>query len=308
MDGVNQEYLRELEKHFQAKAVIFNISCISEIEKRVVEVSKTEYLNNTQKYLTKQFYEFNSPELAFDVRSVLLFAFSFPARTLAGFTLEGGIKTFPVCLENRAQYEIISKELNTLLGKNDYHAQFMPKLPRKLIAVSSGLAKYGRNNIAYVDGVGSFVSFIPFYTDIPTDNDTLYPIERMSFCSKCSICSKLCPTQAIRPNLNLIDSERCLTYFNEEDSNEVSFPEWINPKVHNSVIGCEVCQINCPQNKAFLANEKLVAVFDETETEMLRKGVIYEDLSGAVKDKVDALNIGYLLSALPRNLKMLFSK
>ncbi len=308
MVGVNQEYIRELEKHFQAKAVIIDISCISEIQKRVIDVSDTEYLNNTQKYLTKHFYEFSKPDLAYDVQSVLLFAFPFPARALAGFTIEGKLKTFPVCLENRAQYEIVSKELNGLLGQKGYHAQFMPKLPRKLIAVSSGLAKYGRNNIAYVDGLGSFVSFLPFYTDIPTDNHILYPAERMSFCNKCSRCVTLCPTQAIRPNFDIIDSERCLTYFNEKDSNEVTFPDWVNPKVHNSVIGCEVCQINCPQNKAFLANEKLVAVFDETETELLCKGTTYENLSGPIKEKVDALNIGYLLSALPRNLKLLLSK
>jgi epoxyqueuosine reductase len=213
---------------------------------------------------------------------------------------------FPVCLENIAHYRKITKQLGDVLQEKGFHASFIPKIPRKMIAVKSGLAKYGRNNIAYVEGQGSFISLLPFYTDIPTDNKTLYPIERMKSCSKCTLCAKLCPNQAIILDRELIDTERCLTYFNEEDSNKVTFPDWINPKVHNSVIGCEICQINCPQNKLYLHNETLAAIFDEEETNRLLQGVSYEELEGNIKRKVDVLNLDYLLSALPRNLKALF--
>jgi len=40
-------------------------------------------------------------------------------------------------------------------------------LPLKTLAVRSGLAKYGRNNITYIDGMGSFYRLVAYYTDIP---------------------------------------------------------------------------------------------------------------------------------------------
>lgn len=40
-------------------------------------------------------------------------------------------------------------------------------VPEKLLAVRSGLARYGRNNIAYVEGLGSFVRLKVFFSDLP---------------------------------------------------------------------------------------------------------------------------------------------
>ncbi len=304
--STGKEYVKDLENYFHAKAVILNISCMDEIKERVDKLKYRDNLNASQKNLIHSYYEFGLSETDFDIRSVLLFAFPVPARTLAGFTVNGQIKTFPVCLENLDQYRTVTEELKEILAESGYHAVFMPKLPRKILAVSSGLAKYGRNNIAYVEGMGSFVSLLPFYTDIPPGKTELYPLERMESCGKCSLCAGMCPNQAIRTETDIIDSERCLAYFNEEDSKGHPFPEWINPGIHNSVIGCEICQINCPQNKAYRDNEVMAALFDEEETELLLRGAEYEALQGSFKEKVDALHIGYLLRALPRNLQSLF--
>ena len=41
----------------------------------------------------------------------------------------------------------------------------------KLAAVRSGLAQYGRNNICYVEGMGSFFSFHAYLTDRVFEED-----------------------------------------------------------------------------------------------------------------------------------------
>lgn len=59
----------------------------------------------------------------------------------------------------------ISNMLQNILNSNDY--QLYPAvLPLKLLAVSSGMAKYGKNNIAYVEGLGSFVRLKAFLSEI----------------------------------------------------------------------------------------------------------------------------------------------
>ena len=41
------------------------------------------------------------------------------------------------------------------------------RIPVKLLAVRTGLAQYGRNNVAYVKNMGSFVRLDAFCTDAP---------------------------------------------------------------------------------------------------------------------------------------------
>ena len=45
------------------------------------------------------------------------------------------------------------------------------KLPWKLLAVSSGLAQYGKNNITYVDGMGSYHRLVAYISDLPGAQD-----------------------------------------------------------------------------------------------------------------------------------------
>lgn len=45
-------------------------------------------------------------------------------------------------------------------------------LPLKSLAAHSGLAVYGRNNICYVPGMGSFLELVGLYSDLPCSEDT----------------------------------------------------------------------------------------------------------------------------------------
>ena len=120
------------------------------------------------------------------------------------------------------------------------------RLPVKTLAVSAGLAQYGRNNICYVTGMGSFVNLFSYYTDIPYDTDDVNEQPVMKSCDTCRLCLNACPTGSIRETPFIIDAEHCLTYLNE---NGGPFPGWVDPAWHNAIVGCMKCQNVCPQNR-----------------------------------------------------------
>lgn len=117
-------------------------------------------------------------------------------------------------------------------------------ISQKLLAVLSGLGQYGRNNICYVDGWGSYVNLKAFYTDIPCA-DKSYPVRFMDACQACDLCRRSCPTGAIGAQ-TAIDANRCLTLHNESGQ---PLPDWIPSDVHHALIGCLRCQAGCPQNQ-----------------------------------------------------------
>lgn len=175
-------------------------------------------------------------------------------------------------------------------------------LPLKLLAVRSGMATYGKNNIAYVDGMGSFLRFKAFLSDMPIGSSEWLEPQVMKECNKCRACVKSCPTGAVVPDRFLIHAERCITFFNESTD---EFPEWLDPSWHNSLVGCMKCQLVCPVNKQFIEWVEEGEAFDEAETELI--------LSGASLDRMPAetahkLRRGYMadyLYVLPRNLRAL---
>ena len=177
-------------------------------------------------------------------------------------------------------------------------------LPLKLLAVRSGLAKYGRNNIAYVSGMGSFMRLTAVYSDKPCEKDSWQEARVMKRCETCDICSKACPTDAIAPDRFLLKAEKCLTYHNEKKGS-IPFPKWIKPSWHNCIIGCISCQAVCPENKQFLQWVGETAEFDEAETKLLLKGVPIEQIPASTMEKMKLLSLTDYFDMLPRNLSAL---
>ncbi len=175
-------------------------------------------------------------------------------------------------------------------------------LPLKLLAVRSGLAQYGRNNISYVEGMGSFHRLEAFFTDHELRRDDWQEKGMMARCENCSLCREACPTKAIRGDRFLIDAGICLTYFNE---NEGAIPEWIDPRAHNAIIGCMRCQLACPANSEFLSLTESVESFSEEETEILAKGGPKEKLPQGLAAKLERLNMDGYYEILSRNLALL---
>jgi len=95
-------------------------------------------------------------------------------------------------------------------------------LPLKILALRSELASYGKNNISYIPGRGSFYMLIVFYTDFPCQEDIWVKPQIMKICHTYSAYIDNCPTGAITSGGFLLRAERCITFYNERklsDSN-----------------------------------------------------------------------------------------
>jgi epoxyqueuosine reductase len=188
-------------------------------------------------------------------------------------------------------------------------------LPKKLLAVRSGLAAYGKNNISYVSGMGSFHGLVAVYSDLPAQEDNWREPQMMESCRNCSACLRHCPVGAIpsaAPSTGLrtgpserflLRAERCITFHNEKPG-DVPFPAWMDPSWHNCLIGCLHCQTVCPQNKEFLHWVEEEVEFSQEETALLLQGVTLDELPPATAKKLEQSDMVELLDVLPRNLSV----
>ena len=191
--------------------------------------------------------------------------------------------------------------LENILTINGYQLH-RAALPLKLLAVCTGMAKYGKNNITYVEGLGSFVRLRAFLSDMPADGTDWLKPQVMKDCDKCRACLKACPTGAIVPDRFLIHAERCLTFLNEAKG---EFPAWIDPAWHNSLMGCMKCQLVCPVNKQFVKWVEEGENFTEAETELILNGVPLDRMSPETVHKLNRCYMAEDLNLLPRNLRAL---
>ena len=176
-------------------------------------------------------------------------------------------------------------------------------LPQKLLAVHSGLAKYGRNNICYNEDFGSHMQIMTYISDMPCEDSVWLPLSRLEQCDKCRACIIACPTGAIDVNRRLINSDRCITFVDELPG---EFPDWLALDAHNSIIGCTKCQDKCPANSKNNDNVTVGAKFTEKETlEILEhtSNTRYSDKLAA-KLKKTGISQEYI-DLFPRNLAVL---
>ncbi len=174
-------------------------------------------------------------------------------------------------------------------------------LPQKLLAVRSGLAEYGRNNITYVPGLGSFYQPTIFYSELPIEEDSWCEPKMMARCNSCKACLLKCPTGAIAENRFLLHAERCLVFHNERAAT-YPFPKWIDTAAHNTFMGCMICQQVCPEDKPFLDWFEGEEEFNEDETALLLGGVARDQISKETYQKLERLELLDDLDKLPRNL------
>ena len=187
------------------------------------------------------------------------------------------------------------------LQNEGYHLA-KPQLPLKTLAVRSGLADYGRNNICYVDGMGSFLQLVGAFSDLPCDSDPWREPKMLDRCESCVACLRHCPTKAITRDRFLLHAELCLTYHNEAVSD---FPGWINPTWHHCLIGCMRCQTACPENRAMLEWFEDRAEFSEQETDLLIQRVPLDRLPAETISRIKSLEINEDYQNLCRNLSMI---
>ena len=237
-----------------------------------------------------------------NARSIILTAAPQPQRR---FTFDFRARTYSVIVPPTFYddtHDEISEILRGVLDPQGY-VLHPAVLPLKLLATRCGMAEYGRNNITYIEGMGSFVRISAFLSDLPpSDASDWQEPHMLKACSACQACLAACPAGVIVPDRFLVHAERCITFFNEA---EEEFPQWIDPTWHNSLIGCMKCQLVCPANKHLVGWVEEGEAFDEAETTAILGGVPAERLPPGTVDK---LKRGYMLGALdvlPRNLRSL---
>ena len=179
------------------------------------------------------------------------------------------------------------------------------RLPEKLLAVRSGLAQYGKNNITYVKGMGSFQRPVVFISNYPCEEESWGETTVMEHCENCSACMKACPTDAIVSDRFQIYAERCLTFHNEASK---PFPQWLSASWHNCLVGCMICQKVCPANKDVVKWIEAGATFDNAETDLILSGVPRERLPRETLEKIKRLDMIRYYDVLGRNLKALIEK
>jgi epoxyqueuosine reductase len=179
------------------------------------------------------------------------------------------------------------------------------QLPLKLLAACAGLGEYGRNNICYVPGMGSFLQLAACASDLPAADDSWREPAMMERCQSCTACQRLCPTGAIGEGRFLLHAERCLTFHNERGG---PFPGWIDPSWHNALLGCQECQRCCPEDKGVWEWVVEGGSFSEEETALILGGASREELPPATIEHLHELDLLEDLANLPRNLSVLLAE
>lgn len=178
--------------------------------------------------------------------------------------------------------------------------------PLKQVASRLGLVRYGRNNVTYAPGAGSWIQLLGYVTDarllLPEGWEPSEP-SLLDRCRTCRACLKSCPTGAIVDDRVLIHADRCLTFANELPG---PWPSFVGARSHNALLGCLLCQRSCPENPPLRIEDAGVA-FTREETAALFSEP--EDRAGAawrgVRARLGQLGQAHSEEVLGRNLRAL---
>jgi epoxyqueuosine reductase len=236
--------------------------------------------------------------------SMLIVAMPRPAHTVY-FDVDGtDFATLlpPTYFRYRATFEDVRMDL----AKNGIPGVRLDYLdaPLKATAGHLGLIRYGRNNIGYVEDLGSYIQLCGYWVDVslpPTEGTK--PVSLLKQCENCSMCASVCPTDAIAENRVLMRAERCLTYLNE---NPGDWPDWVSRQAHNCLLGCLECQRACPANPELRVEDTGLS-FSAAETHRLLspESIADERAETGIRAKLAWLGQPYVESVLGRNLRAL---
>jgi epoxyqueuosine reductase len=289
------------------KARIVSIKHLATLQREIGELYEQTLIDNKlHEYYLQEDHDFSLLDQFPTAHSLIIV--TAPCRqTRLVFTRHN--KRIPVILppgyvdenRNRQQAEAI---LSQVFRKDGYQVR-QAQVPEKLLAVHSGLGRYGKNNVCYVPGMGSFHTLATFCSDFPCEDDSWQEIAMSEECRKCSACLKQCPTGAIVEDRFLIHAERCLTFFNELPG---IFPDWLDPSWHHCLVGCLKCQAVCPQNRHAVNDVEDTVEFTEDETGFLLQWQQPVDkIPEKLNEKLRKLGLMHYCRVLSRNLNAVLS-
>ncbi|MEL7610136.1 MAG: 4Fe-4S double cluster binding domain-containing protein [Bacillota bacterium] len=132
-------------------------------------------------------------------------------------------------------------------------------LPERRLGMRAGISNIGRNNFAFVDGIGSFINLSAIVVDRVLEYDA--PAPPICKCPRgCTACMDACPTRAIYAPFRL-DPRRCINFNTSMTKEEIGFgvtdniPPEIRKHMAQAIFGCDICQEVCPRNAKRLKME-----------------------------------------------------
>ncbi len=228
------------------------------------------------------------------------FRFHFPQGMLA-------VRVPPTYIHEERGDRAVEERLREVLAPFGFTAA-RARGPEKAMLTRSDLGRYGRNNVTYVPGMGSYHRPVVLVSDLPCEEASPRTEPAvLPRCSTCKACLAACPTGAIGEDRFLLHAERCLTFWNEKPP-DVPFPAWIKPEWHNALVGCLRCQEVCPENRPSIESIVEGPTFGEKTTRALLAGTLMEDLPSEVQETLEAWDLIDYLDVLPRNLAALVRK
>lgn len=282
------------------KFVLIPVKRLPDLKKEIAETREKTKFNDFQNWIADELYSFDPPLCNFTVVSVLLAAIPHPFFSDVTLHYEGAAYHCKGLV--MSDFAGTRKAIETLAERNGFHVLEADKLPLKRLAVHSGLACYGRNNITYIEGMGSNFSYVAYFSDISADDGDWLPLRNAPQCGHCRACLASCPTAAIAQHRFLIDNERCLSFLNESAE---PFPVWLPLSVHHTIYDCLICQSVCPMNKDEILKKGDPVIFDEAETAALLAGCAYESYPPEMKKKAAYLGLFQWPDGIAKNIRKL---
>lgn len=302
-------------KDFDYKFKAVSVKHLPELQNDIDKLRSEGKLSDNEIYRSYiDSKKFKVPENLPNAKYIIILAI-FTKLGLINFHLNGKkheLMIPPQYYDDELTYEGIKDIVMTeIIKEPGYKTELATKLHLKLLAVRSGLGKYGRNNICYVDEMGSLITLIAYFTDYEFKEDNWTEIKMMDVCKNCIICMNGCPTNAIStaPEENfVINAGRCITLYNEIAG---EFPDWIPSDAHNALKGCLRCQLPCPGNREAIKKSERFDDLTEEETKKILEGNVDDNLLKVLSDKIRMFSHSNAKKAFPsfkRNLEVLLNQ
>jgi epoxyqueuosine reductase len=273
---------QEIEYKYQFRSV--SVEHVKQVKEWFDSLRRDKKLGSNPNFQSYIGFEFDHTKILKNARSLIVMSRKYG---LASVTFKYKGKDIVILIPSGYWDDYFSfDKAKALLRKDVFKGREVAlewsKLPLKTMAVRSGLAEYGLNNISFVKDFGSFHELLGFYTDQEME-DQWGPLKTMPFCKGCSICKKACPTKCIRDEEFVIDIDHCLTLYNELPN---AFPEWLPENVHHTMVGCLKCQWDCPANSGHTSQITNLATLTEEETSLILNQTKDEKLQKQIQEKL----------------------
>lgn len=286
---------------YNIKMKIVPVEFLSKIKDDISQIAHDNTLNSFQNWIVNEGYVLDIPDLDFTPSSIVIIVWKLKMANVV-FHYKG--RMVHTNMDDAYMYALEEELTESLFKDEGLKLKDYFWLPLKRLANCSGLVEYGRNNLSYTEDWGSLIRMKAYFSDIEPVNWQWREAKNLDFCSSCGACVKNCPTGALCKEKFIVDTDKCLSFYNESGSKPL--PEWIPKTAHCRLVDCMKCQDVCPKNRKNLSNITDTIEFSEEETETILAGWDYNNYSENLREKLKFFYSEYHnIDFIPQNLRAL---